>query len=131
MSQANVDVSRQSAEAFLRGDWDALAASFDPNIFLRLDSRWPEPTFSGRESALEFLRSTQELSGPRGGRIEEVKPIGDRVLVRWHWDTRGEHSRAEGVLRWSQIDTVRKGQIIFIEYFLDHEAALKAVGLEE
>ena len=56
---------------------------------------------------------------------------GDRLLTRFCWKTRGQHSGIERDLRWSQINTYRDGLVVFAEYFLDHEQALKAVGLEE
>jgi hypothetical protein len=37
----------------------------------------------------------------------------------------------EGYQRSTAIVTFRAGRIILVEYFLDHDEALKAVGLEE
>ena len=63
--------------------------------------------------------------------IDEVVDLGDRVLARWCWNTRGQHSGIGGELRYSEIVTYREGRAILIEHFRDHEQALKAVGLEE
>ncbi len=46
MSQENVEVLQRTNAAFRRGDWDALAACWDPDILIRTDARWPEPTMS-------------------------------------------------------------------------------------
>ncbi len=34
-------------------------------------------------------------------------------------------------MRWSELSTVRDSLTILIEFFLEHQSALKAVGLEE
>jgi ketosteroid isomerase-like protein len=130
MSQENVEAARKGAEAFISGDWELYTASLDPHVLLRLDPRWPEQRIYGREAAVNFARSARELMGS-DARIEEIRDLGDRVLVRFYWETRGEHSGLESDLRWSQIGTMRDGRVILIEYFLDHDEALKAVGLEE
>jgi hypothetical protein len=130
VSQENVEISRKGAEAFVCGYWTLYTASLDPHVVLRLDSRWPEQCIYGREAAVNFARSAWELMGPEA-RIEEMRDLGDRVLIRFYWKTRGERSGIESDLSWSQIGTLRDGRIILIEYFLDHAEALKAVGLEE
>ena len=42
MSEANVETMERFNDAFRRGDWDALAATLDPHVFVRTDPRWPE-----------------------------------------------------------------------------------------
>ena len=63
--------------------------------------------------------------------IEEIIDLGDRVLARLCWLIRGEHSDAQGEMRYSELNTYREGRLILSEFFLEHEQALKAVGLEE
>ena len=63
--------------------------------------------------------------------IKEVIDLRDRVLARWCWHVHGLHSGVEGEQRGSVIWTFREGCIILEEFFLDHEQALKVVGLEE
>jgi len=129
VSQENVEASLRRAEAWIRGDWEEFAAGLDPLVFIRLDPSWPERQFSGREAVTNFSKSARELVGP-DARVREVRDLGDRVLIRWEWQARGERSGIAGDLSWSQINTIRDGLVIFIEYFLDHAHALKAVGLE-
>jgi len=124
-----VDVLRRTNAAFRRGDWDALAACWDPDIFIRTDARWPEQRVSGRDAALALYRGLWE-SGGSDTRHAEIVDLGDRVLVRVVVSMRGTHTGIEVQQSVSEIATVREGRIIFIEYFLDHEQALKAVGLE-
>jgi ketosteroid isomerase-like protein len=64
-------------------------------------------------------------------RNEEMMDLGDRVLVCFRWHARGTQSGVEGEQSVSEICTFRDSRVVFIEYFLDHEQALKAVGLAE
>jgi ketosteroid isomerase-like protein len=130
MSPENVDLARRNSEAFQRGDWEALAASLDPHVLLRLDPTWPEQRIYGRAATLDFYRSSRESLGPDSS-IEKITDLGDRLLIQVRWATRGHRSGIEADLTWSEVVTYRDGYIVFVEYFLDHRDALEAVGLEE
>jgi ketosteroid isomerase-like protein len=128
VSQENVAVTHRLNDAFRRGDWDAVAAEMDPDIFVRSDPRWPEQRFCDRETFLAFLRGTREVLGSEL-RIEEIVDLGDRVLTRYTWHVRGQHSGIPGDFSFSSITTYREGRSVFTEFFIDHAEALKAVGL--
>jgi ketosteroid isomerase-like protein len=130
MSQENVDVMRNGNAAFRNGDWDAIAANLDPDILLRMDARWPEQRIYGRDAAIAFYRGLWESAGP-DVRIEATIDLGDRVLVRMRWHMRGLQSGLEGQQPTSLIATFRDGRVILVEFFLEHDHALKAVGLSE
>ena len=130
MSQENVEVIKRGVDAIRRGDWETLAEGADPHISVRTDARWPEQRIYGREAALAFYRGLVE-SGGSDIHIEEILDLGDRVLVRLLWHMRGSHSGVEGEQRYSVVCTLRDGRVILEEFFLDHEQALQAVGLEE
>ncbi len=130
MSQENVDLYRSQVSAVQRGEWDAVAANLDPDILVRTDPGWPEQRIYGRGAVVAWMRSVAESVGSNF-RIDETVDLGDRVLARWCWKTRGELSRIGGELRYSEIVTYRGGRIILIEHFRDQSEALKAVGLEE
>jgi ketosteroid isomerase-like protein len=128
MSQENVDKVRNGNDAIRRADWDAVAVNIDPDVLLRMDARWPEQRVHGRDAALAFYRGLWE-SGGSDVRIEEITDLGDRVLVRFCWHMRGVHSGVEGEQWTSVISTFREGRVILEEFFIEHEEALKAVGL--
>jgi ketosteroid isomerase-like protein len=130
MSQENIDLARRNNAAFKRGDWEAVAASLDPHVLIRLDPRWPEQRIYGRAAVVEFFRSAIETLGPNSS-IEEITDLGDRLLIRVRYATRGQHSGIETDLTWSEVVTYRDGHTVFAEYFLDHQDALKALGLGE
>ena len=117
-------------DAFRRGDWDAVAAYLDPDVLVRTDPRWPEQRIYGREAVMAWYRSNRESMGPDAC-IEEIIDLGDRALIRLCWFVRGEHSDAQGEIRYSELNTYREGRMILTEFFLEHEQARKAVGLDE
>jgi ketosteroid isomerase-like protein len=130
MTQQNVDRYRRQFDAITRGDWDALAANLDPDVLVRTDPGWPEQRIYGRQAVLAWMRGAVESVGP-DFRVDEIVDLGDRVLARWCWKTRGEHTGIGGELRYSEIVTRRGGRVVLAERFRDHAEALKAVGLEE
>jgi hypothetical protein len=83
-----------------------------------------------REAVIAFWRGLWESWGP-DARVEEVIDLGDRLLVRWRFVVRGQHSGVEGEQHISAIQTYRKGQVILVEYFLEHEQALEALEMRE
>ena len=130
MSQENVEIAHKLFDAFTRRDWGTVLECLDPDILARLDPTWPEQRVYGREAYLAFLKSSADAWGTDTS-IDELVDLGDRLLMRICWRTRGHHSGIEGIQRWSQITTMRDGRHILIEFFVDHTEALKAVGLEE
>ena len=104
MSQENVDLYRKGLDPLTRGDWDAVAANFDPDVLVRTDPGWPEQRIYGREAVIAWMRGAQESLGS-DFRIDEVVDLGDRVLARWCWTASGQHSGIGGELRYSEIVT--------------------------
>ena len=130
MSQKLVDIFRNEIDAFRRDDWDAVAATLDPHVLVRTDPRWPEQRFYGREAVVAFFRGLWESWGP-DARIEEIVDLGDRLLIRWRYIVRGQHSGVEGEQHIFQINTYREGRVILAGYFLEHEHALEALEMRE
>jgi ketosteroid isomerase-like protein len=131
MSQENVEVDRATFKAWNAGDMDALHDLYGPDIIMRAPGGWPEPgPFVGREAVirqLEQLRETWDVDAVE--LISDFIDVGDRVAVRMIW--RGAGHGPEANIEFTNVVTVRKGRIVFIEFFWDHAEALKAVGLAE
>ena len=61
--------------------------------------------------------------------ISDFIDAGDRVVVRFIW--RGAGHGPESNMELTGVYTVRKGRIVYLEFFWDHAEALEAVGLSE
>jgi hypothetical protein len=125
-----VEVYYMSQNAFRDADWDALAEILDPDVLVRTDPSWPEQRFYGRETVIAFWRGVRESWGP-DTRDGEIVDLGDPVLGRTRYIVHGQHSGAGGEQSVSTIWTFCEGQIMLVEYFLNHADAVKAVGLED
>jgi ketosteroid isomerase-like protein len=131
MSQENVEIVRASQQAWNTGDMDALRQFYDPDAIMRPPEGWPESEpLVGRDAVIrqfEQLRSTWDSDTLEW--IGDPIDVGDRVVVRTSWDAVGQGPCIN--LELTQVLTVRKGTIVYLEYFWDHAEALEAVGLSE
>jgi ketosteroid isomerase-like protein len=127
VSRENVEIVRGTLDAAKRGDWEAVAATLDPNILVRADAHWPESCVFGRQAVISWYQAN---AGESDIEEEEITDLGDRLLVRQRWRLHGRYSGVELDRHLTTITTFRAGRAILIEYFLDHAEALKAVGLE-
>jgi ketosteroid isomerase-like protein len=61
--------------------------------------------------------------------ISDFIDAGDRVVVRFIW--RGAGHGPEANLELTGVFTVRKGRIVYQEFFWDHAEVLETMGLSE
>jgi ketosteroid isomerase-like protein len=131
MSQENVEIVRAIFDAWNAGDMDSIRELNDPAVIQRPPEGWPEPgPFMGREAVmrqLEQLRETwdTDLLEPLGDFVDAA----DRVVVRYRWS--GTGSGPEWNPEMTGVFTVRKGKIVYQEFFWDHAEALEVLGLSE
>jgi ketosteroid isomerase-like protein len=131
MSQENVEIGRAFFEAWNAGDMGALCELYDPDAVMRTAKGWPEPgPYVGREAIMrqwEQMRETWDADTlePTSDFIDG----GDRMAVRFSW--RGVGHGPESNMELTGVYTVRKGKIVYQEYFWNHAEALEAVGLSE
>jgi ketosteroid isomerase-like protein len=130
MSQENVEIAQAVTAAWNAGDMDALRDLYDPDVMVRTAEGWPEPgPFVGVEAVLREFRRYRETLDDSVFEPISVIDAGDRVVVRQTW--RGVGRGPEMNLEFTTVITIRKGRMIFIEFFWDHAEALEAVGLTE
>ena len=131
MSQENVEIIKAGFEAWNTGDMDAFREQYDPDVIARAPEGWPEPgPFVGREAVMREWHQTRETwDADTLEPISDFIDAGDRVVVRqvWHGTGQGPESNIET----TQVTTVRKGLILYQEFFWDHAEALEAAGLSE
>ena len=131
MSQENIDVVRAGFAAWSAGDTKAVGEMYHPDAILRAPDGWPEPgPFVGREAILrqwEQMRGTWDADAlePSSDFIDAA----DRVVVRHVW--RGAGHGPDANIELTTVYTVRKGAVLYQEYFWDHAEALRCVGLAE
>jgi ketosteroid isomerase-like protein len=129
MSQENVEVVKSAFAAWNAGDMDALRELWDPDAIARMPEGWPEPgPFVGRDEVMrewEQLRETFDTDTWEW--ISDFIYVGDRVAVRFIW--RGTGRGPESNIEATDVFTVRKGKIVFLEFFWDHAEALETLGL--
>lgn len=131
MSQENVEVIRGAIEAWNAGDMDRLAELYDPDAIVRGPADWPErgPAL-GRDAIIRGwseMRDLWEIDSM--GLLSDFLTAGDRVIVRVDW--RGAGRGLETNMGLTFVYTVRRGRILELEIFRDHDEALEAVGLSE
>ena len=132
MSQENVEIVRALFDVWNAADMDmdALRELYDPDVIVRTAEGWPEPgPYVGREAAMRFhehLHDTWDANTVVP--ISDFIDAGDRVAVRYIW--RGAGHGPELNMEVTLVFTMRKGRVVFQEFFWDHAEALKAVERE-
>ena len=131
MSQENVEVVRATTQAWFARDIDALRELLDDDVILRTAKGWPEPgPYLGREAVIGFFeQASRTFDAEAFERTGEISHGADRVVSReiWHGQGRGP----EASIEYTTIYSVRNGKVREIEFFWDHDEALKAAGLAE
>jgi ketosteroid isomerase-like protein len=130
MSQENVEIVRAAYEAYNAGDMDAFRDLHDPHVVVQTLEGWPEPgPYFGREAVMRWFEQLRETWDAVAVEVISVIDAADRVVVRLvlHGEGRGPQADFEV----TQVNTVRKGKIVYREYFWDHSEALETLGLSE
>jgi len=131
MSQENVVIPRRSFEAWNAGDMGAFGEQYDPHVVLRWAEGWPEglEPIMGREAVMREWEQQREPFDTDTLELIEIVDLDDRIVARFIWHAVG--SGPDVNIEVTSVATVRKGKTILVEFFWDHEQALKAVGLAE
>jgi ketosteroid isomerase-like protein len=136
MSKENLETLQRAQDAWNAEDLDAWLAELDP------EAEW----HTALEQALEGRGSTyrghhglrrawgeyrSEAWGGLMNQIQEVRDLGDSVLVLGHLDVSGRTSGVEFSQELGQLVTFRGGKILRTQDFLTHAETLEAAGLSE
>jgi ketosteroid isomerase-like protein len=131
MSRENVEIVRALFEVWNAGDMDAFRELYDPDVILRTVEDWPEPgPYVGREAVMRFheqLRETWDADALEP--VSDFIDAADHVLVRYVW--RGTGHGPEANMELTLVFTMRKGRVVYLEFFWDHAEALETLGLPE
>jgi ketosteroid isomerase-like protein len=132
VSQENVEIVKAAADAYIVGDSDACMKFYAQSVEAYPDASFLEARpLHGRE---EFRRWVEGIRAPwtvaRWVVHERRAVVPDRVLERGDFGGDGMGSGIETVASYTLVYTLRDSEIVRVDYFSDHEQALKAAGLE-
>jgi ketosteroid isomerase-like protein len=131
MSQENVEVARRFEEA--------IDARVVPHALLAPDFEWFPATmatvergsYRGPEGLAAYFQVVSETWQQMRLIIEEVRDLGDQVLVLGRLQARGLGSGVPVDEPIAIVHRLRDGLITGVRAYLDRAEALNAVGLEE
>jgi ketosteroid isomerase-like protein len=128
MSAANVEIARAAIDAWNRGDVDAMLAKAAPEFeFVPAIATVVEGGIvRGEDAFRSFFENLGETW--ESFRIEpnEYRDLGDRVLALGRVQAKGRGSGLELDQPWAILLTLREGEYVRIDSFLDHNAAIAA-----
>jgi ketosteroid isomerase-like protein len=127
----NVEIVREVLAAWPRGDRDAIVAAMAEDCELvPLRAQLEGSSYRGREGALRFwddLHADWEgLELP----IQDVRDLGDTVVVIGHLVARGRTSGVDLDVPIGQVWELRDGKVTRMHAFSDPADALRAAGLD-
>jgi ketosteroid isomerase-like protein len=124
VAKGNAELVRSSFDAFLRGDWDALAQVMDPHV----EWLWHEPGDWDCHDRRKVLATLFERR--REGvvtALNDVVAVDDRVFVEVTGPRLEERGLPGGLA--CMVVTVRDGRIVRLQDYPDRAAALAGAGL--
>jgi ketosteroid isomerase-like protein len=134
MSQENVEVVRRGNAAFNKGDYDAAAESWHPDVEFRDHAHAADAaeTLKGAQALLSLLSEWRESFDDFRAEISEYIEAGDHVVCVTRWTGRGKASDAAVDVTQVDVYEVREGKIVRATLaYPDKATALEAVGLSE
>jgi ketosteroid isomerase-like protein len=134
-SQEDLENALRGMDAWNRQDLPAFLETWDE------EAEWRPAFPAGTEGSGAVFRGREEIAGAwRGVReawseyrvwADDVRIVDDALLVLGRIHARGAHSDIEINSQWSMVVRFRDGKAVSAWDWLDHDSALKAVGLEE
>jgi ketosteroid isomerase-like protein len=132
VSQRNVEIVRDSFEAFGRGDFNAAFAAYDPAAEWQTAEDEPDSrTYTGVDELRAFVAHLADPWTDRFGqaiRFEDFIDCGDWVVVPWSGRLHGHGSGIEIEVSETYAVLVRDGKIARVDEYRTVEQALEAVG---
>ena len=132
VSQRNVEIVRESFEAFGRGDFNTAFAAYDPVVeWCTADDEPDSHTYRGISELRGFVAHLADPWTDRFGqaiRFEDFIDCGDWVVAPWSGRLHGHGSGIEIDVSETYAVLVRDGRIARVEEYRTVEQALEAAG---
>ena len=132
MSQENVEIVRRVFDAFNGRDIAAFLELLDPDvewvpILAVLEGR----VYRGHKEVQRWVEDLDPDWEFFEVYYEELRDLGDQVLVLGHWRARGRASGVELENPGTYLYEIKRGKVVSMRTFTDRAEALEAVGLSE
>jgi uncharacterized protein len=124
------ELVRALFDDFTRGDYEAALAKLDPEVDWGEPPDMPETVgaYEGRRGVVaefgRFMSAWAELTVE----LEEVREVGERVVVLTHWRGRSKGSGIEVDQRVAQVYEFREGRVARVRQFRELREALAAAA---
>jgi ketosteroid isomerase-like protein len=130
VSKQNVEIARQSYDAYVRGDMEASLAMMDPEIEIYDHDILDAGEYRGLEGMLPWQADWDSSWESWRWEAEDFIDVGDRVVVVLRLYAKGRHSGVDVERLDGAVWTLRAGKAVRLDYYGSKAEALKAVGLE-
>jgi ketosteroid isomerase-like protein len=132
VSETDLDAIREWIGAWNRTDLDRVVGSYSADAEVIPDPGGPDKgPYRGRAAIRKVFEGLREEWEKDDVVLKELLDVGDKVLVRFDWRTRGRASGIETEVDVTSVSTLNDAKITWQRFYFDHADALKAVGLEE
>ncbi len=132
MSQENVEIALAAAEAWNRGDREALVALFDEEAeFYPFRAQLEGEAYGGHDGLERFIREVAEDFDNVRFEIDEARGASEQVVGIGRFRARGRASGVDLNVPLGVLTKVREGKIIHMRFFSEPADALEAAGLSE
>ena len=130
MSQENIDLVRRAFDTFNRRDMTAFLDLLDPDvewvpILAVLEGR----VYRGHKEVQRWVEELDPDWEFFEVHSEELRDVGDRVLIFGHWRARGRASGVESEQPATWLYEMKGGKVARMHTFTDRDEGLKAAGL--
>jgi ketosteroid isomerase-like protein len=131
VSSESAAIVQRAAEVWNTDGLEAFMACLHPEIDWTPDPDWPEAgTSHGRGEVRSFLETFADAWENVTIKIDELNEVADHVVIRFRWLLRGKSSGIEQELPVTGVLETSEGLVSSGRFFLDHEEALRAAGVE-
>jgi ketosteroid isomerase-like protein len=132
MSRENVEVVERAFGAFNRRDIPAFLDLLDPDVeWVPVLGVLEGRVYRGHEDVQRWVEDLAPDWEFFEVYAEELRDLGDRVLIFGHWHARGRASGGESEQPGAWLYEIKGGKVVRMQTFTDRAEALAAAGLED
>jgi ketosteroid isomerase-like protein len=132
VSKQDVEIVRDSLDAFNRGDWDRWFTMFHEDTELySLRAQLEGHPYRGPEGMRRFVADLHEQWDYVRLEAPEIRDAGEWIVILGDFKARGSASGVEVDFRVGVVFATREGKITYGRFYSDSAEALDAAGLSE